>query len=97
MTPEDARKCMIGDEWRARLQEKLRRTEDLIDRSRARIADHAAMMERIARNSPGLYALSRDLHINLEAGWQFLKDRRAMLVRELRYIERRKAVELDRL
>jgi hypothetical protein len=47
------------------VQEGLWRSEDLIEQSRVRIAEHAALMERIDRSSPGLYALSRDVHVNL--------------------------------
>lgn len=94
MTPNEARKRIMGDEWRAYVQERLTRTEDLIEKSRARIADHAAAMEWIDRNgSPRLYAMSRNLHRNLEEGLKLLADHRAMLVRELQYIERCKAVE----
>ena len=84
---------MRGDERHARVQETLWRSEDLIEQSRARIAEHAALMERIDGGSPGLYALSRDLHVNFEAGLQLLMDSRAMIARELQYIERRKAVK----
>jgi hypothetical protein len=86
-----ARERIEGDERRARLQESLRRSEDRIEQSRTRIAEHAALMERIDRSNPGLYALSRDLHSNLEAGLQFLMHTRAIWLRELQYIERRRA------
>src|SRR5262245_34994038 len=94
MTPNEARKRIMGDEWRAYVQERLTRTEDLIEKSKARIADHAAAMERIACNgSLPLYAMSRDLHRNLKEGLKLLANHRAMLVRELQFIERRKVVE----
>jgi hypothetical protein len=96
MIPDEARKRITGDGWHARVEEWLRRTEDLIDQSRARIAEHAVQMERTDRNSPRLYAVSRDLHRNLEEGLQLLMHHRDMLVGELQYIERRLDVETGR-
>jgi hypothetical protein len=95
MTPSEARRRIISEEWLANLQKTLTRMDELITQSRARIAEHAAMMEDMDRNSPELYTVSRDLHINLEQGLLFLLEHRATLRRELNYIERRKAAETD--
>ena len=96
ITPEQARKRMIGDEWLAQVRERLRRIEDLIEQSSVRIAEHATVMERMDRDSPRLYAISRDLHRNLEEGLKMLVHHQAIMWRELQYIERCRAVEAGR-
>ena len=88
MSLEDAMKLLRDDGWHARLRSGLTRVDELIRGAEGRIAEHAAMLEK---SVPGLHAVSRELQHNLEEGLRFLMDQRGLLMRELAYIEFRKA------
>lgn len=53
MAPGKTRNPITGDERYTHLQEVLLRTDQLIDQSKARIAGHAALLERMDGSSPG--------------------------------------------
>ena len=91
MTPEDSLKRLSDDSHHAHLQSHLKRVDELIGAGEARVAEHAAHMAKLEWiASPELFAVSREVHHNLEVGLQLLLHQRGMLLRELAFIERKK-------
>jgi len=91
MTSEDTLRRLSDDSYHAHVQSHLKRVDELIGAAEARVAGHAAHMEKLERiASPELFAVSREVQHNLEVGLQLLLHQRGTLLRELAFIERKR-------
>jgi hypothetical protein len=73
-----AQERIQSDNWLSRLEDKLKRTEELVRQSQLRRVKHLKLMNRGVDN-------------NLQEGLSFLIAQRNMLIRELDYVQYRRS------